>query len=104
MVSRHPIGGDPNHANSPARFAPRCTRYRVVQPVQGADTCESSCQSNEPHCIKLVTPEMVVAAAHELLHQDYRAAMIYELRKVREDKAAIHLATRPTVLGAARLR
>ena len=104
VVSRHPIGGDPNHANGPARFAPRCSRYRVVQPAQGAGKCESSCQSNQPHCIKLVTSEMVVATALELLNQDHRAAMIHQLPKVREDKAMIHLVNKLTALGAVGLR
>jgi heptosyltransferase-2 len=67
VVSRHPQGGDPDHANSPVRFAPRCSRYRVVQPARGAGDCRSACRSTEPHCIKLVTVEMAVSAALELL-------------------------------------
>ena len=35
VISRHPANGDPTHANSPARFAPRCSRFRVVQPSSG---------------------------------------------------------------------
>ena len=67
VVSRHPRGGDLDHANSPARFAPRCSRHRVVQPVSGEGDCRNSCRSAEPHCIKLVTVEMVVKAALDLL-------------------------------------
>jgi ADP-heptose:LPS heptosyltransferase len=67
VVSRHPQGGDPDHANSPARFAPRCSRYRVVRPALGAGDCTRSCGATEPHCIKLVTVEMAVSAALELL-------------------------------------
>jgi heptosyltransferase-3 len=67
VVSRHPQGGDPDHANSPARFAPRCSWYRVVQPAMGAGDCTRSCGATEPHCITLVTAEMAVSAALELL-------------------------------------
>ena len=101
VVSRHPLGGDPNHANSPARFAPRCSRYRVVQPPRGAGTCESSCHSNEPHCIRLVTPEMVVAAALELLPHNHRAAKMYEFPKLHEDKAAMPLVSEVGAPGIA---
>ena len=67
VVSRHPQGGDLDHANSPTRFGPRCSRYWVVQPVEGAGNCRSACRSIEPHCIKLVTVEMVARAALDLL-------------------------------------
>jgi hypothetical protein len=67
VVSRHPRGGDPDHSNSPERFSPRCSRYRVVQPVGGAGECRSACRATEPHCIKLVTVEMVFEAALDLL-------------------------------------
>ena len=67
VVSKHPLDGDPNHANSPVRFAPRCARYRVVQPSTGEGECVSSCRATKPHCILGITVERVVAAAVELL-------------------------------------
>lgn len=67
VVSRHPHRGDPNHANSPTRFAPRCSHCRVVQPSIGAGVCVNSCCATAPHCIKLVTVEMVMRAALDLL-------------------------------------
>ena len=67
VISRHPANGDPNHANSPARFGPSCVRSRVLQPSSGADNCVTSCHSNVPHCIKLVTVDRVVAAALDIL-------------------------------------
>jgi ADP-heptose:LPS heptosyltransferase len=79
VVSRHPCGGDPNHANSPARFAPLCSRYRILQPLRGAESCEFSCQSTQPHCIKLVTVDMVAAAAFDLLHQVHRIPSMHGL-------------------------
>jgi lipopolysaccharide heptosyltransferase II len=67
VVSRHPKNGDPAHANSPTRFAPRCSLSRVVQPVNGEGECVDSCRSPEPHCILQVTADQVVASAWELL-------------------------------------
>jgi ADP-heptose:LPS heptosyltransferase len=102
VVSRHPLGGAPEHANSPARFAPRCSRWRVVQPPSGAGACEASCQSSEPHCIRLVTPEMVVAAALEVLPYEHRAGKMYGFPKLQEGKA-IHLANEVSAPGIARV-
>ncbi len=73
VVSKHPVGGDPNHANSPERFAPRCARHRVVRPVAGKRECVASCGSPRAHCILHVTVDRVVAAAAELLPQFERA-------------------------------
>jgi Glycosyltransferase family 9 (heptosyltransferase) len=67
VVSKHPVDGDPNRANSPVRFAPHCARYRVVQPLLGEDECVLSCRASEPHCILGVTSDWAVAAALELL-------------------------------------
>ncbi len=67
VVSRHPKNGDPAHPNSPARFSPRCSRSRVVQPMNGEGDCVDSCRSTRPHCILQVTADQVVAAALELL-------------------------------------
>lgn len=67
VVSRHPANGDPNHANSPARFGPRSALSRVVQPLSGEGECVTSCRSAEAHCITRVTVERVVAAALEVL-------------------------------------
>jgi ADP-heptose:LPS heptosyltransferase len=69
VVSRHPVNGDPAHANSPARFAPRCARVRVVQPPTGKDECVGSCREPEPHCILQVTTKQVVDAVMELLRR-----------------------------------
>jgi ADP-heptose:LPS heptosyltransferase len=74
VVSKHPLGGDPNHANSPERFAPICARYRVVQPVAVQGECVASCHSAEAHCIRGVTVDRVAAAAAELLAQFERAS------------------------------
>lgn len=67
VVSRHPSTGDPDHPNSPARFAPHCRTRRVLQPKRAVDPCTSGCNALEPHCITSVSVADVVAAALELL-------------------------------------
>jgi len=79
VVSKHPQGGDADHANSPARFAPRCARHRAIQPRVGAGDCRESCHATEPHCIKLVTVQMVVDAALDVLRAEQCAAIKHEL-------------------------
>jgi len=101
VVSRHPLNGDPGHANSPARFGPRCSRYRVVQPLSGTGDCRSACCSNEPHCIQLVTVEMVVKAALDLLHEKPCRAMTNELPRQSLAPAGILLSDGVTVPKAA---
>ncbi len=73
VISRHPSGGDRNHANSPIRFAPYCDRVRFLQPAAGVEACKTECLSSEPHCIKAVPVEQVVAAAREMLRSDPRS-------------------------------
>jgi ADP-heptose:LPS heptosyltransferase len=70
VISRHPAGGDPNHANSPIRFAPFCDQVRVLQPATALDPCTTKCHFPEPHCITAVTAERVVIAASEMLAKD----------------------------------
>jgi len=67
VVSRHPRDGDPNHFNSPVRFAPQGRQVRVLQPASGAEGCRAACTHAEPHCIKCVSAKEVAAAAHEML-------------------------------------
>jgi ADP-heptose:LPS heptosyltransferase len=73
VISRHPANGDPGHANSPVRFAPRCACNHVVQPQSGVGDCMDSCHSKEAHCILQVTVERVVAASLQLLPADFSA-------------------------------
>jgi heptosyltransferase-2 len=95
VVSRHPLNGEPDHSNSPARFAPQCSSFAVVQPLSAAGACTASCCSSEPHCIKKVTVDRVVAAARELLpaesfrHRDRRPLSISsDIRLVEELQTA----------------
>ncbi len=74
VISRHPAGGDPNHANSPVRFAPFCDQVQVLQPATALDQCTTECRLLEPHCILAVTPEQAVVAAREMLAKDKPSA------------------------------
>ena len=67
VISRHPRNSDPNHGNSPLRFAPYCTEARVLQPPTGLDACTVCCQVPEPHCITAVSVDDVFAAAWRVL-------------------------------------
>jgi len=67
VISRHPRNGDPDHGNSPFRFAPFGRQVRVLQPASGLERCTVACSSPRPHCITQVKVEEVVAAARELL-------------------------------------
>ena len=67
VISRHPRDGDPNHFNSPVRFAPHGSCVSVLQPTTGLDGCEAACRRSEPHCITSVAVESVVATARKML-------------------------------------
>jgi lipopolysaccharide heptosyltransferase II len=67
VISRHPLGGDPNHFNSPMRFAPWSANVKVLQPHDGRDACETACVASVPHCILNVSVEDVVSEARLLL-------------------------------------
>ena len=67
VISRHPRDGDSNHGNSPMRFAPYCSKARVLQPATGLDACSEGCRALEPHCIMGVSVDAVVSAAEAML-------------------------------------
>ncbi len=90
VISRHPRDGDPNHFNSPLRFAPHCAHRRVLQPAAALDGCQRACRSGQPHCIVSVSGEEVVAAARQMLNET-RASVVPPLSRSLPDKAAQHL-------------
>ena len=69
VISRHPLDGDPNHFNSPVRFAPQCAHIKVLQPPTGLDECREGCCVAAPHCITSVSVDRVVAAARAMLSE-----------------------------------
>ena len=90
VISRHPRDGDPNHFNSPLRFAPHCAHGRVLQPATALGDCKDACRSGQPHCITNVSVEEVVAAARLILNAT-RAVVVPPLSRSLPDKAAQRL-------------
>lgn len=90
VISRHPRDGDPNHFNSPLRFAPHCAHGRVLQPATGLDGCKRACCSTQPHCINKVSVEEVAAAARLML-KETRAVVIPPLSRSLPEKATQRL-------------
>ena len=86
VISRHPRDGDPNHCNSPLRFAPHCAHVRVLQPATALDRCGEACRSDQPHCITKVSVDEVVAAARLML-KETPAVVVPPLSKALPDKA-----------------
>lgn len=73
VISRHPKDGDPNHPNSPARFAPWGVPSLVLQPEHGRDNCDTRCREiDRPHCNMQISVPQVVMAAKALLMQSNR--------------------------------
>ncbi len=67
VVSAHPLDGDPWHLHSPNRYHPWKTEFLVIQPQKLLNGCVGSCEADEPHCIKTVTPSQVLKACEDLL-------------------------------------
>jgi ADP-heptose:LPS heptosyltransferase len=63
VISRHPRNGDPNHFNSPVRFAPHALNVHVLQPATGRVGCGDACVASGPHCILDVSADDVASAA-----------------------------------------
>lgn len=66
-ISCHPLGGAPDHINSPERTGPYTTRKSVVRPKVFLGNCRGGCMENAAHCITGISPEEVAAAAMQWL-------------------------------------
>ena len=68
VVSCHPIGGDPFHANSPTRFSPATDLKYVLQPTKPLDvSCATHCVSRDSHCIREINVNDVVSCVFKLI-------------------------------------
>jgi ADP-heptose:LPS heptosyltransferase len=67
VISRHPRDGNPNHFNSPVRFAPHTSNVKVLQPATGRDGCTEACVVPGPHCILEVSAEDAASSALGML-------------------------------------
>lgn len=75
VVSCHPEGGDPNHANAPERFRPWSADALIVRPHAAALPCTDSCTQQRAHCIHAVATSAVVAAAENGLQRMRQASV-----------------------------
>jgi len=66
-ISCHSQNGALAHSNSPARFGPVGVEHRVLQPKAKLTHCLNGCTASEPHCIRMIEPAQVLAAARELM-------------------------------------
>lgn len=66
-ISCHPTNADSLHHNSPLRFSPWSTQFRVVQPGLPRWPCRFGCESQKPHCILNVSSQEVLRATASLL-------------------------------------
>jgi ADP-heptose:LPS heptosyltransferase len=66
-ISWHPHSGSASDPFSPVSFAPWKGRSIVLQPDRALAPCVGTCDSEASHCISLVTPDSVKAAALSLL-------------------------------------
>jgi ADP-heptose:LPS heptosyltransferase len=69
LISCHPLDGNPRHATSPARFGPRGSVCKVVQPVSATVPCEGYCVQRSSHCIRSVSPAQVLEGVIQLLSE-----------------------------------
>jgi heptosyltransferase-2 len=62
VICCHPKDGDPDHHNSPVRFAPwgKPGRVLVIQPQHGLGPCDRACRMNFPHCIAQLGDEEIL--------------------------------------------
>lgn len=51
VLSCHPVGGAPDHAHAPERFAPRGEHVLVIRPQSPKGPCVEGCEADEAHCI-----------------------------------------------------
>lgn len=53
VLSCHPVGGAPDHANAPERFAPRGSAGAavVIRPPRATAPCRGGCAADAAHCI-----------------------------------------------------
>ncbi|MEO8259743.1 MAG: glycosyltransferase family 9 protein [Acidobacteriota bacterium] len=59
VISCHPLGASPGHANSPERFHPWGVPFRYARPHPVDRACRGGCQSAAAHCILNVSVDEV---------------------------------------------
>lgn len=67
VISPFPLSCREEHHNSTVRFRPCGPRVAIAQPTEPLEPCFPACEMDEPHCIKQVSVEQVLAAIHALI-------------------------------------
>lgn len=68
-ISCHPVGGDPQNANSPDRFGPLARLKAIIRPRAVSENCLKGCVEDTPHCIAEICVEEVALAVMKLREQ-----------------------------------
>jgi heptosyltransferase-2 len=72
-ISCHPVGGAPDHPNSPERFGPYGVPGVVLRPALPASPeCAAGCESGSPHCIEGVPIDAVLDGVASMLRKAER--------------------------------
>ena len=66
-ISCHPRNGDPEHFQSPERFAALTRQSKVLSPSQALVPCRETCVADRPHCIRQVSPRDVLDAIYKMM-------------------------------------
>jgi heptosyltransferase-2 len=59
-ISKHPVGGSPDHECSPIRFGPIAKWSCVLQPKALEPECREGCNNSSAHCITGITVNRVM--------------------------------------------
>ena len=72
-ISCHPLGGAPEHENSPLRFGPYNVPAVIIRPERPAPPCTDACEASGLHCLAAVPSDRVAKAARQLLPESVRS-------------------------------
>ena len=70
-ISCHPLGGSPGHTNSPVRFGPWHVPHVILRPEKPLPGCAEGCNSDQAHCIRVVSVGQVKQALAILLPRSF---------------------------------
>ena len=66
-ISSFPENGNPNHDNSPVRFAPRSVGSVILQPKRSKPGCNRACTKRKAHCILEIDVHQVKLAVESII-------------------------------------
>lgn len=72
-ISCHPMGGSPEHENSPHRFGPYNVPSVIIRPERPVPPCADACEASGLHCLAAVSSDRVAKAARQRLPESVRS-------------------------------